>query len=305
MRIGMIGLGRMGMNMTTRLTQHGHQVVAYALSTESVNKAVKVGAEGAESLQDLVAKLEAPKIVWIMVPAGKPTQENIEALAELLGEGDVVIDGGNSYYKYTLKHAEKLASRKIEMVDVGVSGGIWGLTEGYGMMAGGSTKTLELLKPIFESLAPAPDRGWGHVGPNGAGHFVKMVHNGIEYGMMEAFAEGFALMKAKEEFSLDLHQVAEVWRYGTVIRSWLLDLTAKALQDDQELRTLEAWVDDSGEGRWTVQEAVDLAVPVPVIAESLFARFRSRRPENYADKLLAAMRREFGGHAVKPANKSD
>jgi 6-phosphogluconate dehydrogenase len=298
----MIGLGRMGMNMTTRLIEDGHQVVAFALSPESVDEAVKIGAEGAESLQDLVAKLEAPKVVWIMIPAGKPTQSTIESLAELLGAGDVVIDGGNSYYKDTLQHAEMLASRKIEMVDVGVSGGIWGLKKGYGMMAGGEGKTIQLLTPIFESLAPAPDRGWGHVGPNGAGHFVKMIHNGIEYGMMQAYAEGFALMKAKDEFDLDLHQVAEVWRYGTVIRSWLLDLTARALEGDQDLEKLEAWVDDSGEGRWAVQEAVDLAVPVPVIGDALFARFRSRQPENFADKLLAAMRQQFGGHDVKSSD---
>ncbi|MGD8603922.1 MAG: decarboxylating 6-phosphogluconate dehydrogenase [Anaerolineales bacterium] len=299
MRIGMIGLGRMGLNMTTRLIQDGHQVVGFALSPESVAKAVKVGAEGAESLQALVAKLEAPRIVWIMVPSGEPTQSTIEALAEMLEAGDVVVDGGNSFYKDTLRRAEFLAEKNIEMVDVGVSGGIWGLKEGYGMMAGGAPEIIKKLTPIFKSLAPGPDRGWGHMGPNGAGHFVKMVHNGIEYGMMQAYAEGFALMRAKDEFDLDLHQVAEVWRYGTVIRSWLLDLTARALESDQDLKTLEAWVDDSGEGRWTVLEAVDLAVPVPVITEALFARFRSRRPENYADKLLAAMRHQFGGHAVK------
>jgi 6-phosphogluconate dehydrogenase len=295
----MIGLGRMGLNMTKRLIQHGHQVVAFALSPESVAEAIKVGAEGAESLQDLVSKLEAPKVVWSMVPAGEPTQSTIEGLAEILEGGDVVIDGGNSFYKDTLQRSKFLADKNIEMVDVGVSGGIWGLKEGYGMMAGGAQGTIQKLTPIFESLAPAPDRGWGHVGPNGAGHFVKMVHNGIEYGMMQAYAEGFALMKAKDEFDLDLHQVAEVWRYGTVIRSWLLDLTARALETDQDLEALEAWVDDSGEGRWTVLEAVDLAVPVPVIADALFARFRSRRPDNYADKLLAAMRQQFGGHAVK------
>ena len=299
MRIGMIGLGRMGLNMTKRLIQHGHQVVAFALSPESVAEAAKFGAEGAESLQDLVSKLEVPKIAWIMVPSGEPTQSTIEALSEMLEAGDVVIDGGNSYYKDTLQHAELLADHKIEMVDVGVSGGIWGLKEGYGMMAGGNNAAIERLTPIFESLAPAPEKGWGHVGPNGAGHFVKMVHNGIEYGMMQAYAEGFALMKAKGEFDLDLHQVAEVWRFGTVIRSWLLDLTARALENDQDLDALAAWVDDSGEGRWTVQEAVDLAVPVPVIGDALFARFRSRQPDNYADKLLAAMRKQFGGHAVK------
>jgi 6-phosphogluconate dehydrogenase len=292
----------MGMNMTARLIQHGHQVVGFALSPESVAEAVMVGAEGAESLQAVVTSLEAPRIVWIMVPAGEPTQSTIEALADLLGKGDIIIDGGNSFYKDTVRRTQLLGDKNIEMVDVGVSGGIWGLKEGYGMMAGGSKEAMKLLQPIFESLAPAPDRGWGHVGPNGAGHFVKMVHNGIEYGMMQAYAEGFALMKAKTEFNLDLHQVAEVWRYGTVIRSWLLDLTAKALGGDPELDELEAWVDDSGEGRWTVQEAVDLAVPVPVIAESLFARFSSRLPDNFASKLLAAMRREFGGHAVKPAD---
>jgi 6-phosphogluconate dehydrogenase len=299
MRIGMIGMGRMGLNMTTRLIQHDHEVVAFDLNSEAVEAARQAGAQGVDRLEDLVDALEPPRFVWIMVPAGKPTQSTIETMADLLEKGDIVIDGGNSYYKDTLRRADMLADKKIDMVDVGVSGGIWGLKEGYGMMAGGSAKSIKALKPIFESLAPGPDRGWGHVGPNGAGHFVKMVHNGIEYGMMQAYAEGFALMRAKKEFEIDLHQVAEVWRFGTVIRSWLLDLTARALEGDQDLKGLEAWVDDSGEGRWTVLEAVELAVPVPVIGDALFARFRSRHPDNYADKLLAAMRHQFGGHAVK------
>jgi 6-phosphogluconate dehydrogenase len=299
MELGLIGLGKMGGNMTVRLLQGGHRVVVYDLSPEAVHAAEEAGAEGASSLADLVGKLNAPRAVWIMVPAGEPSEQTIRELADVLEPGDIVLDGGNAFYKDTMRRAEALDDQGLHFVDVGVSGGVWGLTEGYGMMIGGGTEAVKQIRPIFETLAPTPERGWGHVGPSGAGHFVKMVHNGIEYGMMQAYAEGFALLAAKESFELDLHQVAEIWRFGTVIRSWLLDLTARALAKDQELADIAPWVADSGEGRWMVQEAVELAVPAPVITEALYARFRSRLPENFADRLLAALRREFGGHAVK------
>jgi 6-phosphogluconate dehydrogenase len=299
MRIGMVGLGKMGGRMTERLLKGGHEVVANALSEKSIKKVEEKGAIGAYSLEDLVKALEPPRMVWLMVPHGKPTEDTIDKLSDLLEAGDTVIDGGNSNYQESLRRGDMLADKSIHMIDVGVSGGVWGLKEGYGMMVGGDDEPVSRLRPILETLAPGADKGWAHMGPRGAGHFVKMVHNGIEYGVMQAYAEGFAILKAKDEFELDLHAVAEAWRFGTVIRSWLLDLTANALAGDPELTDIAAWVDDSGEGRWTVEEAIQLAVPAPVIAEALFARFRSRRPENYADKLLAAMRHQFGGHAVK------
>ena len=299
MKIGMVGLGKMGSNMTKRLIEGGHQVVVFDLNSEAVDQAAAEGATGAADLADLVEKLPTPKIVWVMVPSGDPTEQTVNQLSDLLDPDDILIDGGNSNYKDTLRRGEELAQAGIEMVDVGVSGGIWGLKEGYGMMAGGTEAALSQLQPILETLAPAPDQGWAHVGPPGAGHFVKMVHNGIEYGLMQAYAEGFAIMGAKQEFDLNLHQIAESWRYGTVIRSWLLDLAARALEEDPHLDDIAPWVDDSGEGRWTVEEAIDLAVPAPVISEALFARFRSRREDNFADKLLAALRNQFGGHAVK------
>jgi 6-phosphogluconate dehydrogenase len=297
MEIGMYGLGRMGMNMTKRLVQNGHRVVVHNRSPGPVEEAAEIGAVPSASVEDFVNQLTPPRAVWSMVPAGKPTESVIETLREHLEAGDIIVDGGNSKYTDSLHRAVMLREKDIHFVDVGVSGGIWGLKEGYGLMIGGPDEAVERLTPIFESLAPAPDKGWGHVGPNGAGHFVKMVHNGIEYGIMQAYAEGFAIMQAKGEFDLDLRHVAEIWRFGTVIRSWLLDLTERALSRD--IDAIEAWVDDSGEGRWTVQEAVDLAVPAPVITDALYARFRSRRPENFGDKLLAALRNEFGGHAVK------
>ncbi len=302
MDLAMIGLGRMGGNMTKRLLGGGHRVVGYAQSHESIHLAAEEGADPAHSTEEVVEKLAPPRVVWLMVPAGPPTESNVAAMQALLEAGDTVIDGGNSNYKDSQRRATELEKAGIHLVDVGVSGGVWGLTEGYGMMIGGSKEGVEPLKPIFETLAPAPDRGWGHVGPSGAGHFVKMIHNGIEYGLMQAYAEGFAILRAKEDYQLDLHQIASIWRFGTVIRSWLLDLTERALADDPTLETLSAWVDDSGEGRWTLQEAIDLAVPAPVISEALYARFRSRRPDNYADRLLASMRNQFGGHAVKRDN---
>lgn len=300
MDIALIGLGKMGANMARRLIKGGHRVVGMARSQEAVQTlAAEAGLIPAGSLAEAVALLPAPRIVWVMVPAGEPTNVVINELAGLLAAGDTIIDGGNTFYKDDIRRAAELQPQGIHYVDVGTSGGVWGLTEGYSLMIGGETEVVERLRPIFETLAPADDQGWGHVGPVGAGHFVKMVHNGIEYGLMQAYAEGFEIMHAKKEFDLDLHQVAEIWRVGSVVRSWLLDLTANALQDDQELSKIAGWVADSGEGRWTVFEAVNLDVPAPVITLSLQQRFASRQDESYAAKLLAAMRNQFGGHAVK------
>ena len=299
MKLAMVGLGKMGANMTSRLLRGGHNVVAFDLSAEAVQKAESEGAEGARTLAEVAEKLPASRVVWVMVPAGKITESVISELGEILSEGDTIIDGGNTMYKDDIRRAEMLAEKNISYVDVGTSGGVWGLAEGYSMMIGGETETVSRLSPIFETLAPAADLGWGHVGPVGAGHFVKMIHNGIEYGMMQAYAEGFEIMHAKKDFGLDLHQVAEIWRYGSVVRSWLLDLTANALEDDQDLSDIAGYVSDSGEGRWTVFEAVDLDVPAPVITLSLQRRFSSRQDESYAAKVLSAMRNQFGGHAIK------
>lgn len=299
MDIAMIGFGKMGANMVGRLLRGGHRVVANARSEASVRSAEAAGAEGARSLDIVVAKLAAPRVIWLMVPAGNPTESTIWTLSGLLSPGDIIVDGGNSYYKDSMRRAAMLKEKSIYFVDVGTSGGVWGLKEGYSMMVGGEKEAIERLRPIFETLAPAADKGWGHVGPSGSGHFAKMVHNGIEYGLMQAYAEGFEILRAKKEFSLDLHQVAEVWRYGSVVRSWLLDLTANALADNAELSGIKDWVADTGEGRWTVAEAIDLDVPAPVITLSLQARLRSRQEESYAAKLLAALRNQFGGHAVK------
>jgi 6-phosphogluconate dehydrogenase len=301
MEIGMIGLGKMGANMTVRLLKGGHSVVAHDRNPANVEQAVSEGALGAEALADLVSKISPPRAVWVMVPAGDPTEAVIEDLAELLESGDTVIDGGNSNYKDSMRRADELAGKGISFVDVGTSGGVWGLTEGYSMMVGGAPQAVTRLQPIFETLAPGTDKGWGHVGPSGSGHYVKMVHNGIEYGLMQAYAEGFEILEQKTEFKLDLHQVAEIWRYGSVVRSWLLDLTANALEEDASLSEIRGWVADSGEGRWTVADAIDLDVPAPVITLSLLMRFISRQDESYAAKLLAAMRNQFGGHAVKQA----
>ena len=299
MELAMIGLGKMGLNMATRLVRGGHRVIGNARSVESVNEAIAIGAEGAHTLEEIKSLLKTPRIVWLMIPAGKPTSETIEALSKLLSEGDVVIDGGNSYYKDTIRHAELLESKGIEFVDCGTSGGIWGLKEGYSLMIGGKPEVVERLNPIFETLAPAADKGWGHVGPHGAGHYVKMVHNGIEYGMMQAFAEGFSILKSKEEFGLDLAQVSKIWQHGSVVRSWLLDLAALALEEDVTLSDIKPWVADSGEGRWTVFESIDQAVPAPVITLALQMRFASRDEENYTARMLAALRNQFGGHAIK------
>jgi 6-phosphogluconate dehydrogenase len=299
MELGMIGLGKMGANMSERLVRGGHRVMGFDLNPESVQAVVDVGAEGAGSLEDLVAALPSPRIVWIMVPSGRPVDATIEALLPHLAPGDIVIDGGNSNFKDTQRRAEQCRAADHHFIDVGTSGGIWGLTEGYSMMVGGDEAVVEQLRPIFETLAPAPDRGWGRTGPSGAGHYVKMIHNGIEYGLMQAYAEGFALMHAKEEFGLDLAQIAEIWQDGSVVRSWLLDLTASAIAENPKMDGIAPYVPDSGEGRWTVFEAIDLDVAAPVITLSLMRRIGSRDEVEYTDRLLSAMRNQFGGHAIK------
>ncbi len=301
MDIGMIGLGKMGANMVTRLLNGGHRVVAYDVNEDAINAVEKVGAVGARTLVELVSKLPTPRIVWVMVPSGKITDDTIQSLAERLSAGDIVIDGGNSYYKDSIRHAAEMSQKNLGFLDVGTSGGIWGLKEGYSLMIGGEAATVETARPVFETLAPGVSEGWGHVGPHGAGHFTKMIHNGIEYGLMQAYAEGFEIMNAKKEFGLDLAKIAHIWQKGSVVRSWLLDLTASALDQDSNLSEIKGWVADSGEGRWTVAEAIDLDVPAPVITMSLQARFISRQNESFAAKILAAMRNQFGGHAVKKA----
>jgi 6-phosphogluconate dehydrogenase len=299
MQLGLIGLGKMGANMAERLRLGGHQVVGFDFNAEAVAKLTRSGNVGVSSLEDLAKKLEGRKAVWIMVPQGKPVDETIEKLEGLLNPGDILIDGGNSYYKDSMRHHKEVTAKGFQFVDVGTSGGVWGLKEGYSMMVGGDKDPVEYLRPIFETLAPAADKGWGHVGPAGAGHFVKMVHNGIEYGLMQAYAEGFTVMEKKEELNLNLPQIAQIWRYGSVVRSWLLDLTADALAGNPTLDGLQAYVVDSGEGRWTVFEAFDLNVSAPVITESVIRRIRSREENNFTDRMLAIMRNEFGGHDVK------
>ena len=301
MELGIVGLGKMGANMARRLSRDGHRVVAYNRTVEVAHELAEEeeNVVPVESLEELAEELSLPRAGWSMVPAGGPTDQVVTSLLEVMEADDIIIDGGNSNYKDSLRHARTVQEKGLHFVDVGVSGGIWGLTEGYGMMVGGEEEVVDHLSPIFETLAPGADKGWGRVGPNGAGHFVKMVHNGIEYGMMQAYAEGFEIMAAKESFDLDLHNVAEIWRFGTVIRSWLLDLTAEALAEDQSLSEIKGYVEDSGEGRWTVFEAVDLDVPAPVITLALQMRLASRQAESYAAKLLAALRNQFGGHAVK------
>jgi 6-phosphogluconate dehydrogenase len=301
MHIAIIGLGKMGANMARRLARGGHRVIVY---NRTVDKAIALAQEEAtveavESLEEIAEKLVAPRTAWVMVPAGAPTDHMVDALLGILAPGDIIIDGGNSNYKDTLRRAETVSASGMHFVDVGTSGGIWGLAEGYSMMVGGEKEPVEWLRPLLETLAPGADQGWGHVGPSGAGHFVKMVHNGIEYGMMQAYAEGFEILKVKEEFGLDLHQIAEIWRFGSVIRSWLLDLTAAGLEEDQDLSDIRGWVADSGEGRWTVFESIDQDVPAPVIALALMMRFASRQDESYAARILAMMRIQFGGHEVK------
>ena len=299
MQLGMIGLGRMGANMAQRLMRGGQQVVGFDPKAEARKNLEGNGAETADSLAALIAKLPIPRTLWLMVPAGEITDQTLAALLPLLLSGDTVVDGGNSNYKDTLRRAKTFAGQNIHYIDCGTSGGVWGLEGGYSMMIGGDEAAVERLRPVFETLAPAKDRGWGRVGPAGSGHFTKMIHNGIEYGMMQAYAEGFSILQHKSEFGLDLHQVAEIWRHGSVVRSWLLDLTAAALDKNPAMTGIAPYVDDSGEGRWTVAEAIDLDVSAPVITLSLLERMRSRDADSYSDKLLAAMRNQFGGHAIK------
>ena len=299
MQIAMIGLGKMGANMTVRLLNDGHKVVAYDLNEEAIVKAEQAGATGARTLDEVVEKLSTPRVTWVMVPAGAPTEQTVQALSEKLEPGDIIIDGGNSNFHETMRRGSEVKAKGIGFVDVGTSGGVWGLKEGYSMMVGGDKEHVAVVQPALETLAPAVDKGWGHVGPVGSGHYVKMVHNGIEYGMMQAYAEGFALMRKREEYGLDLHQIAEIWRYGSVVRSWLLDLTAEALDENPELDGIAPYVPDSGEGRWTVFESIDQNFSAPVITLSLLQRFRSREQEGYTEKMLSAMRNKFGGHSIK------
>ena len=303
MELGMVGLGRMGANMVERLVRGGHKVVGYDRDAGAVARVTAAGAGGADSLANLAGKLQQRRAIWIMVPSGAPVDDTIAQLIPHLSKDDILIDGGNSNYKDTQRRAVSVKAQGFQFVDVGTSGGIWGLKEGYSMMVGGDKPTVEYLRPLLETLAPGKDQGWGRVGPSGSGHFVKMVHNGIEYGMMQAYAEGFAILKKKNEFALDMHQISEIWRTGSVVRSWLLDLLSIALKENAEMAGIAPYVSDSGEGRWTVAEAIDLDVPAPVITLSLLQRLTSRDSDSYSDKLLAAMRNQFGGHAIKVAAK--
>ena len=299
MELGLVGLGRMGANMARRLVQGGHRVVTHDLDADAVAASTRYGAEGVASLSGMISLLTPPRAVWLMLPIGQPTQDTIDAAVPLLSPGDLVIDGGNANYKDSVRRSRELAEHGIDFIDAGISGGVWGLVHGYCLMVGGPDAAVERMKPAFRTLAPAEDVGYCHFGPNGAGHFVKMVHNGVEYALMQAYAEGFELLAAKDEFDLDLPSVAETWLHGSVVRSWLLELAAAALKEDPSLEGLQAYVEDSGEGRWTVQESIDLAVPIPAITAALQQRFRSRQDGPVGAKLLAALRQQFGGHAVR------
>jgi 6-phosphogluconate dehydrogenase len=299
MELGMIGLGKMGGFMVERLCKGGHRIVGFDRDAVAVQRVAQSGALGADSLDSLTRQLAPPRAIWLMVPAGQIVDQTIASLLPLLAPGDTIIDGGNSYYRDSMRRHGELQPKKILFVDVGTSGGVWGLTEGYSMMVGGDKGAVDRLAPIFCTLAPGPEKGWGHVGSAGAGHFVKMVHNGIEYAIMQAYAEGLDLLRHKSEFNLDLLQVSEIWRFGSVIRSWLLDLTADALAKNPSLKGIEGFVTDSGEGRWTAIEGIELGVPTPALTSALDARLRSQDPEPFANKLLAMMRHGFGGHAVK------
>jgi 6-phosphogluconate dehydrogenase len=296
MEIGFIGLGKMGLNMVTRLQQAGHHVTAYDRAAEALAQATTAGCSAATSLADLVQRLKAPRAVWIMVPSGPPTEETVQAVAMLLESGDVVIDGGNTRFHDDVRRAKELAAKNVQYIDAGTSGGIWGLKNGYCLMIGGERDPVNRLAPIFTSLAPP--KGWAHVGAAGAGHYVKMVHNGIEYSLMQAYAEGFELM-SKSDYRLDLPRIADLWMQGSVVRSWLLELAASALREDPRLESLKGYVQDSGEGRWMIADAIEKDVPVPTLTLALFTRFRSRQTESFAEKMLAALRNAFGGHAIK------
>ena len=296
MEIGFIGLGKMGMNMVTRLHQDDHRVVVFDRSPDLISNAETVGCVGSSSLKDMVSKLNSPKIVWIMVPSGSPTEETVRAVSDLLNSGDIIIDGGNSKYKDDLLRAQELKKKGVHYIDVGTSGGIWGLKLGYCMMVGGEEVAVKQLEPIFNTLAPKD--GWAHMGGHGSGHYVKMIHNGIEYSMMQGYAEGFELM-SKSDYDLDLAKISDLWMHGSVIRSWLLELAVDVFTQDPKLKNLKGYVQDSGEGRWTLLDALEKNVPVPTLTASLFTRFRSRQEESFAEKLLAGLRNAFGGHSVK------
>ena len=298
MQLAMIGLGRMGGNMAERLMRHGHEMVVFDRTAETVAKYEKLGATGTNDLTKMVQALRAPRVIWIMVPAGDPVDQTIATLTPMLSPGDIIIDGGNSNFHDTIRRGQQLAQSKIELIDSGTSGGIWGLENGYCLMVGGSEPAVKHCEPIFTALAP--ENGYAHVGPTGSGHYVKMVHNGIEYGLLQAYAEGYEILHASKIFpKLDLEQISEVWQHGSVVRSWLNELAASAFARDASLAAVKGWVADSGEGRWTVQEAIDLDVPAPVITHSLLARFRSRQTDSFGAKVIAALRNEFGGHEVK------
>lgn len=304
MQIGVVGLGKMGGNIARRLMKGKHEVSVFDLNQDSVKELVAQGAKGSNSLEELVKSLPQPRTLWIMVPAGDPVDATIEKLLPHLDADDTLVEGGNSDYRESMRRAELVAEKQVNYLDVGTSGGVWGLENGYAMMIGGKSEIVERHRPAFECLAPAPDKGWNYMGPNGAGHFVKMVHNGIEYGLMQAYAEGFALMKSKEEFGLDMHKIAKTWQHGSVVRSWLLDLTVNALEEEPELDHIAAYVPDSGMGRMTVREGVDQRIPLPVITAALYERFQSRIEGSFAYKMLSALRNQFGGHAMKSSKKS-
>ena len=298
MQLAMIGVGRMGGDMVRRLMQAGHTAIVYDLDAKVAASFAAMGAPAANSLADVCARLSTPRVIWLMVPAGSAVDDTIAQLVPGLSAGDIIIDGGNSWFRDSMRRARELAERGIEFIDAGTSGGIWGLENGYCLMVGGSGKAVTYCEPIFRALAPAD--GYAHVGPSGSGHYVKMVHNGIEYGMLQAYAEGYEILHASSDFSLDLHQIAGIWNHGSVVRSWLNELAEKAFATDLGLTGIADYVDDSGEGRWTIQEAIDLDVPAPVITLALLARLRSRQNESFAAKVIAALRNEFGGHPVKP-----
>ena len=300
MKIAMVGLGKMGANMSQRLIEHGHEVVAFDLNADARAGAAGFGAQPVATLEELAAALEPPRVAWVMVPAGKPTNDTIATIAGLFSPGDVVIDGGNSNYKETAPLVDELAAKGIALVDAGTSGGIWGLKEGYCLMVGGTKEAVAVCEPAF--LALAPEGGYAHVGPPGAGHFVKMIHNGIEYGLMQAYAEGFEILSEAPEFDLDLHQISAIWRYGSVVRSWLLELAERSLRPESGFENIEAVVVDSGEGRWTAQEAIDRGVSAPVITSALFARFASQKKDAFGLRLVSALRNQFGGHAFTTAD---
>ncbi len=295
MEIGMIGLGKMGMNMVFRLLEGGHSVVVFNRTVSKEEIAIKKGATGSNSVKEFVGLLSKPRVMWLMVPSGGPTDAMLSKVLEYAEPNDIVIDGGNSFYKDTLKRAKQCSDKQVQFMDCGTSGGIWGLKNGYCSMIGGEETAFKYCEPIYKTLAP--ENGYLYVGPHGSGHFVKMVHNAIEYGMMEAIAEGFEIMKSSD-YEIDLRKVADLWNHASVVRSWLLELAALALKEDPDLDNLKPYVDDSGEGRWTLHEAIDRAVPAPVLAESVFARFRSRQDNSFAARMLAALRHQFGGHAI-------